>query len=485
LSIKRGVAISFGRTGAGFLVSFGSNIVLARLLLPSEIGIFSTALAVLAILHAVRDFGLGRYLLKEPILTDDKIRTVFGVAILISWSLGAIIFLFRDQAAVFYRERQIAEILAWLSVNFLFLPFGQPALALMRRERRYGRLSVIAVASSLAGAGVSIVAALRGSGPLALAYGAMANTGTTVALCIASRPDHLLMLPSLKEWRSVLQFGSVGSGTTLINQFGAQAPELLLGRLLGFAAVGLYSRALGISAIIQRVFAQAVAWVMGAEFAAVFRSGRAPAASVLLVTDFLIAVGWPALVFLAFKADAIILFLYGENWLPAAPLVPALCVYQALHLVTSQSGALYEGTGDVNLQMRNALILQFVSIALLVAGSMHSLLAVVWLRALHGVVELIVQTSVYRRHVDIGLRALLGTCRRSLVVTGGVAAVLAAMTALEQYYGGGGAGVLALEAAMVAISYVALLHLVGHPLAEQMRIAARRVLFPGLRGKKA
>jgi len=140
LSIKRGVAISFGKTGTAFLISFASNIVLARLLLPSEIGIFSTALAVLAILHAIRDFGLGRYLLKEPILTDDKIRTVFGVAILISWSLGAIIFVFRGQAAEFYRERQIAEILGWLSVNFVFLPFGQPALALMRRERRYGRL---------------------------------------------------------------------------------------------------------------------------------------------------------------------------------------------------------------------------------------------------------------------------------------------------------------------------------------------------------
>ncbi len=485
MSIKRGVAISFGKTGAAFLISFASNIVLARLLLPSEIGIFSTALAVLAILHAVRDFGLGRYLLKEPILTDDKIRTVFGVAILISWSLGAIIFLFRDQAAVFYRERQIAEILGWLSVNFLFLPFGQPALALMRRERRYGRLSVIAVLSSIAGAVVSITGALLGSGPLALAYGAMANTGTTVALCLASRPDHLLMLPSLKEWRSVLQFGSVGSGTTLINQFGAQAPELLLGRLLGFSAVGLYSRALGISAIIQRVFAQAVAWVMGPELAAVFRSGKAPVASVLLVTDFLTAVGWPALVFLAFKAHAIILLLYGENWLPAAALVPALCAYQAIRLVTSQSGALYEGSGDVKLQMRNALILQFVSIALLVIGSMHSLLAVAWLRALHGVIELIVQTSVYRRHVDIGLRALLATCRRSLVVTGGVAAVLAAMIALEQYYGGGGPGVLALEAAIVAVTYLALLHVVGHPLAEQMRITARRVAFPGFRGKKA
>jgi O-antigen/teichoic acid export membrane protein len=485
LSIRRGVAISFGRTGASFLISFVSNVVLARLLLPSEIGLFSTALAVLAILHAIRDFGLGRYLLKEPVLTDDKIRTVFGMAILISWSLGLAIYLLRHGAAAFYREPQIGEVLALLSVNFFFLPFGQPALALMRRERRYGRLSMIAVASSLAGAVVSVVSALLGYGPLALTHGAIANTGTTVVLCLASRPDHLLMLPSLKSWRDVFHFGSLGSGTTLINQMGAQAPELFLGRLLGFSAVGLYSRALGISTIIQRLFAQAVAWVMGAEFAAVFRSGKAPAASVLSVTDYLVVVGWPALVFLAFKADTIILYLYGENWLPAAPLVPALCLYQAIHLLVSQAGALYEGSGNVKLQLRNAMTLQVISIALLVVGSMHSLLAVAWLRALHGVAEVVVQISVYRRHVDIGLRNLLAACLRSMIVTGGVAAVLAVLIMLEPVYADGALSALVVQAILVGLSYVALLHAVGHPLVNQLRFAAGRAISAGLRGKKA
>jgi O-antigen/teichoic acid export membrane protein len=485
LSIKRGVAISFGRTGANFLISFVSNVVLARLLLPSEIGIFSTALAVLTILHAVRDFGLGRYLLKEPSLTDDKIRTVFGVAILISWSLGSIVYFSRHGAADFYREPQIAGLLALLSVNFFFLPFGQPALALMRRERRYGRLSVIAVVSTLLGSGVSIVSALLGYGPFALAHGAIANTGATVVLCLASRPDHLLMLPSLKAWRSVLHFGSVGSFATLVGQFGAQAPELLLGRFLGFSAVGLYSRALGLSALIQALFAQAIAWVMGAEFAAVFRSGKAPANSVLAITDFLAVVGWPALVFLALKAEAIIFVLYGENWLPAATLVPALCVYQGARLLISQAGALYEGSGNVKLQLRNATILQLLSVGLLILGSLHSLVAVAWLRALQGVADVLVHASVYRRHVGIGVRNLLAACRRSLIITGGVAAVLILLIALEPFFARGPVSALVIEAIAVAVTYFALLYATRHPLFEQIRSAAQKARSIGFCGRRA
>lgn len=485
MSIARGVAISFGRTGSNFLISFVSNVVLARLLLPSEIGVFSTALAILAILHAIRDFGLGRYLLKEPVLTDEKIRTVFGVAILISWSLGSIIFFSRGIAATFYREPQIAELLALLSVNFFFLPFGQPALALMRRERRYGRLSMIAVFSTFTGAVVSIGSALLGYGPFALAHGAIANTCTTVVLCLASRPDHLLMLPSLKAWRSVLHFGSLGSVATLVGQLGAQAPELLLGRFLGFSAVGLYSRALGVSALIQSLFAQAIAWVMGPEFAAVFRSGKAPAASVLRITDYLVVVGWPALVFLALKADTIIHFLYGENWVPAAALVPALCLYQGISLLVSQAGALYEGSGNVKLQLRNASILQLLSVCLLIVGSMHSLLAVAWLRALQGVANVLVHASVYRRHVGLDLRSLLTACRRSMIVTIGVAAVLVVLIELEPFYAGGAPGALAIEAIVVAFAYLVLLHAVGHPLTQQIRLAARKARAATVGGGRA
>lgn len=481
LSIKRGIAISFGRTGTNFVISFVTNVVLARLLLPSEIGVVSTALAMLAILHAIRDFGLGRYLLKEPVLTDDKVRTVFGVAILISWSLGALVLLFRDEAAAFYREPQIAGLLALLSVNFFFLPFGQPALALMRRERRYGRLSLIAVASMFMGSTVSIGSALLGHGPFALAHGAIANTVTTVVLCLGSRPDHLFMLPSLKAWRAVLQFGSLGSFSTLIGQAGAQAPELLLGRLLGFAAVGLYSRALGTSTLIQRVFVQAIAWVMGPEFAAVFRSGKAPAASVLKITDYMVVVGWPALIFLALKAETIIRLLYGENWLPAAALVPALCLYQGMRLLVSQAGALYEGSGNVKLQLRNVTILQLLSVGLLIVGSLHSLVAVAWLRALYGIAFVLVHVSVYRRHVDLDLRRLLGACRRSMIVAGGVGGVLASLIALEPLYSGGALTALAIEAVAVAVAYFALLYAVGHPLGHQIRLAAQKARSTGLR----
>ena len=67
-----------------------STVIIARLLTPTEIGIYAVA-AVLAQLAAqFRDFGMAEYLIQEKDLTNEKIRAAFGVNIIISWTMSAI-----------------------------------------------------------------------------------------------------------------------------------------------------------------------------------------------------------------------------------------------------------------------------------------------------------------------------------------------------------------------------------------------------------
>ena len=54
-----------------FLVS----LVLARLLTPAEVGIFSMTAVLIGIAHVFRDFGVSAYLLQEKDLTPEKIRS--------------------------------------------------------------------------------------------------------------------------------------------------------------------------------------------------------------------------------------------------------------------------------------------------------------------------------------------------------------------------------------------------------------------------
>ena len=483
MSVRSGIFVSALQTAGQFFLQFVSTVVLARLLLPSEIGIFSVAMAVTAIFHAIRDFGIGRYLIQERDLTDDKVRTVFGVAIIVAWALAAIIFLGSDWAGRFYNEPKVAEILALLSINFVFLPFGQPALVLMRREGRYGRLAAITLTVGLAAACTSIAFAYAGFGPLALVYGALVNSGLTVILSLASRPDHLRLLPSLKEWRAVCGFGGLASAGTIVVQVGAQLPEILLGRFLGFTAVGLFSRARGLAIIFEQLFVAAVSWVTGAEFGRRRRSDLKFDEMILKVTDYTVVLGWPALIFLGIKAEAIIWVLFGENWLPAAPLVQALCVARGVQLLVSQAHAVYEGTGAVRLQLRNEIVLQIVSVALFLIGVQFSLLAVAWLRVPVGMAAVVVHLSLFKRFAGVGFGRLVRETLRSAGLAAAFACILAGLIAVEP--AGWGRHPLALfgEIAIAGLVYLTLLFLLRHPITvdilEIWRVLAGKV--PSLR----
>ncbi len=102
MSLRGAFLVSFVRSGGTFFLAFASNVIISRLLLPAEIGVYSVAMAVTAILQALREFGIGSYLLKERELTGDKIRTVFGMALLLGWTIAALIFIFRGAIARFY-----------------------------------------------------------------------------------------------------------------------------------------------------------------------------------------------------------------------------------------------------------------------------------------------------------------------------------------------------------------------------------------------
>lgn len=61
-------------SGNGATGQFFVTIILARLLSPSEIGVFSIAAVTVSIAHVFRDFGVGAYLQREKDLNPEKIR---------------------------------------------------------------------------------------------------------------------------------------------------------------------------------------------------------------------------------------------------------------------------------------------------------------------------------------------------------------------------------------------------------------------------
>ena len=141
--LKRPFAITTMQKVAGFAIIFVTTVVIARLLTPQEIGIFSLSVAVLALAHMLRDFGVGQYLVQEKVLTAGKIRAAGGFALLTSWSLGAIILLSSRTLSGFYGHEGVKDVLDIAALNFFIIPFTAPTISIFRRDMQFGRLAFV------------------------------------------------------------------------------------------------------------------------------------------------------------------------------------------------------------------------------------------------------------------------------------------------------------------------------------------------------
>jgi O-antigen/teichoic acid export membrane protein len=131
--------------------------IIARLLTPGQVGIFSLASAFLAIASVVREFGVTEFLMQDKALDHARIRAAYGVAIAVAWSMGGLVLLLRRPIADFYGEPGVADVLSVLCLTFAILPFATPTTALLYRDMAVAKVLWIQTIAVVVGNVSSVV----------------------------------------------------------------------------------------------------------------------------------------------------------------------------------------------------------------------------------------------------------------------------------------------------------------------------------------
>jgi O-antigen/teichoic acid export membrane protein len=330
LNIRRSIAWTFSEQTLQYGLQFVASIFIARLLTPDEMGIFVLAMSVAAVLTALRTFGIGNYLIREPDLDLSKVRTAFGVMLLVSWTLGLGLYLGRDLVAGFYDRPAIGPVMTVLALSFVVSPLGAPAFSLMSREMRFKALHNIGFASSFVNSGLGVLLAYLGYSSMALAWGLLASTTLHSLLCLLAVQDRRWLRPSLKHWRQIVSFGGTLSLSTLIATANADGIKFLLGAFMSPAGVAQFGRATQVPRIFRQGIFAPVSRVLTPAWSEDIRQGRpiAAAAEKLVAANTVLV--WPAFLAMGLIAEPFIILVYGENWRPAGQIFPWILLSHAL-----------------------------------------------------------------------------------------------------------------------------------------------------------
>lgn len=376
--VKRSLLISFASRYASTCLQFISVMLLARLLTPQEIGIYTIGLAIIGLAHMVRDFGVGSYLIQEKNLSREIVSAALGLTIVLAWTMGGLIFLVAPHIAAFYNEKAVEHVIYVVCINFFIIPFGAMTPALLTRSMSFGSLFKINFFATLSSVVAGVALAYGGYGYMSMAWASVANVIVRAAMAQFYLPAKYRVWPSLRNSAPILNFGRHLMGANLANEINSSALDLFVGKALGFGELGFLSRGQGFVKIYSNVIQKAINPVVSAQFSKTYRGGRDAGTSYFYTINLVTVTGWFVLGFMGLMSLQLIRLLYGEQWDSAAPVASILCLGGCLGIPNGLARALLVSTGKPKPHFRLTVVFVILRIALIAIFVDRGLIFLAW-----------------------------------------------------------------------------------------------------------
>ena len=417
LSMRRSLVLSFAQKYTNLLFTLPTIMIVSRLLKPAEIGIYSVAAAFVALVHMLRDFGVSDYLIQAEKLDNRLARSAFTINLMIAWSLAAAVFLASDALAAFYSQPPLALVLKILSLNFLLLPFGSVVNALLTRDMQFGRLYKIRLVQTATQSGVTLSLAFLGFSYFSLAWGSVISMAAVVAACTFWGAGYRVPGLGLHHWRDVTGFGVQRTTVDVVSRIGVSAPDFIIGRVIDFAAVGLYSRGNGLINMFRQNVLKAISSVTYPSYAKRHRASEQPEVLLLKSISFITAFTWPFLGFSALMAFPIMRIMFGDQWDAAVPILQLLAIAAMVQVVSSELPQYFTATGRIGLVTRTTLLVQGFRIIALIAAAFYGLVAVAAAQVTVSVLSVFCFHFFLIRYTSLTVPDLFAALRKSALIT--------------------------------------------------------------------
>jgi O-antigen/teichoic acid export membrane protein len=483
--IRRSFLLASGERYASSLINFATVVISARLLTSADFGVAVLGSIVVGLAEALREFGASTFLIQEPNITGEKVRTAFTIMLLLSFLLSAPLFLFSSHVAAFYGNEAVDAYLRLTALGLMIGPFASPILSLLRREMAFGKLAVL----NIVGASVNTVAvvtlALLGYRYMSFAWASLFSGVLGVLLALWVRPDVSIFRPSLREWRKAITFGGYDSVTVVLNRLWESLPYVVLGRVLGVDAVGLYSRAVAVCSWPERYLLAGLGPVVLPAFSTHVREGRSLKAAYLKAIEYITCVLWPALILLAIFAHPIVLMVLGNQWTAAVPLVHIMAGALLAWFPAYLTYPTLVASGGIRDTLTASVISLPVSVLILALASRYGLGGVVLSRLVTIPLQVVVAVAFVRRRLGLTWIEMLLALRRSFIVAASSAiAPLLLYGALHRFDSTISLGTLLVAASLSLSGWLLGLRLTRHPVFSELQRAIEK-LRADLRGQRA
>ncbi len=326
--------------------------ILARYLEPTDFGLMAILMVVIGFSQAFMDMGISNAIIHRQEISNSQLSSLYWLNILSGILLALVVIILAPLIASYYKDARLTNLLMILSSVFIIVALGNQYRILFQKELMFDLMAKIEVFASFISFTTAVYFAYSGWGVYALVFAMIvqAFTSSVLFLYLGLRNHHV---PSFSykhsELKGFYSFGLFQMGEKSVNYISANIDKLLIGKMIGFQAVGFYNMAwqliifplAKINPVVNKVAFPIYSKVQNDQEALNRYYGLSMKVLSLLTV--------PILAFLSFFANDIVLVFFGEGWGKTATLVTVLAFVGIGKALGNPGGALILALGRADI----------------------------------------------------------------------------------------------------------------------------------------
>lgn len=414
---RKALALSFFERYTSIAIYAVSSAVMSRILTPEDIGLFSVGFALTALVSQFRDFGVATYLIQEPELTTKKVRAALGMSLVTSLGVGFLLVIASGLAGKIYHQPGVKWVILITSISLVFIPINSIIAMWLQRQMKFGALYRISIVGALAQTIVTIGLGMMGWGYLSMAWGSVANSVGITLAGIRYWPREYGFLPSFRAWGPIASLGFYSTVGNLGEEITPRSTDLFVGRMLGMAGLGQFSRASSLVGFIFNSLIMAALPVALSVLALKRRANEDIHEAYLTATSYLTVIVWPVFLFTAIMAFQMIRILFGQQWDIAVLPARILAVGGVLTALSAVHPSVFQAVGAMKQRMHVQLIVTPIQVAVFFFAAHFGLAWVAIASVISSLVELIPSQIAVNRIAKVTAGDIAGSVAGSVYVS--------------------------------------------------------------------
>lgn len=353
---------------SNILIQLIINVVLSRILTPSEFGVVAIVQVFLVFFQMLVSAGMGPAIVQNRNLSQRDYGVLFNYSAILALVMSVAFGCFGFVVAYIYQNNIYLPLFCCMTTVIIAEGLNVVPNAILSKEKRFKAINIRLLLANLLGAIIGIVAALCGAGVYALILCVAVPAIITLVLNFFIVKITFTKSLDMKPLKEVWYFAKNQLGFSVINYFARNSDNILIGKFSGASALGNYSKAYLLTTMPNTVFLGIVNPVLQPILAEHEKNVVLIRETYFKIIKILSLLGFSVTAFMTMNADKIIYFLFGSQWGRAVLPLSILSLSIWAQMMSSVTGAIFQARNQPHILFRTGLISTSIILSAIVCG---------------------------------------------------------------------------------------------------------------------